>query len=290
MASSGKNSARKGPAQGADALVDAIAQHKARILAGSIGFASLLAVAALVAVGNHSGGQLTALVADAGGYVAIAGLVLGLPALSYAMVTDRAVEKLKDSLNDALTNALSVTKGELVSIRDRIRNVLGTWEAEVPPKHDLQVFVPNREQTLLLPIYDPTETGPEEGWEIDPVAPQAVTGSAWVANQYLFALHDRLNDPALRLTPEQHKRYAPLTGVAAAPIQNEQGEPIGVLTIFSKGEDPQMDDPEFIELHRALAQALSPVVSTYVAGEGPLEFEAIRPEQAQGRESGSIKP
>jgi hypothetical protein len=78
--------------------------------------------------------------------------------------------------------------------------------------------------------------------------------------------------------------------VAAAPIQNEHGEPIGVLTVFSRGEDPDMADADFINRHLALAKQLSPIVGEYVAAEGALEFKPIDPGDAPGRESGSIEP
>jgi hypothetical protein len=275
---------RKTPGRFADAVVEWIARHKAGMLASSIAAALALgAIALFIAFGEDDGKQLTSLVTKVGGYVAIGGLVLGLPALGYAMVTDRAVEKLAD--------ALGVTKEELVSIGDqigaRIRKILQDWGEKLPDEHHVQVFVPNRQRTRLVPLYDPKGFGPSEGWEINRDAPQAITGSAWVENLYLYATDkDRLKDPGLRLTSDQARRYDHLRGVAAAPIRTD-GKKIGVLTIFT-AVDPKMTDPEFIALHRRLADALSSTISEYVADAGPLKLESINAEQAPSHKSGSV--
>jgi hypothetical protein len=115
---------RKSPADRADAFVDLIACHKASILVVSAGLASLFALAVLIAIGENDGDGLTTLVTGAGGYVAIVGLVLGLPALSYAMVTDRSVEQLREEIN--LSIELSVTKDDLGDMEARIEAVLTT--------------------------------------------------------------------------------------------------------------------------------------------------------------------
>jgi hypothetical protein len=245
--------------------------------------AALVSIALYVAVGEGHGKQLTDTVIKIGGYVAIVGLVLGLPALGYAMVTDRAVEKLSDKIG--------VTGEELRSIGDRIgeriQALLAAQPEEFPEEHSLQVFVPNRQRTHLVPMYDPDKTGPEEGWEIHDDAPQAITGSAWVADKYCYAVHDELRQSGLRLTSEQHKRYEDLTGVAAAPI-HKNGVKIGVLTSFTRGDHPQMMDPRFIALHRKLAVALAPVVGDYIPREGALALRSFDIGDAPSHDSGFV--
>src|ERR1700704_1638939 len=87
------------PRRAAEMTVAWIDRHKFGMLASSVGAAVLLASAALfVAFGEHHEEQLNSFVADLGGYVAVAGLVLGLPALCYAMVTDSAVGRIEDQL------------------------------------------------------------------------------------------------------------------------------------------------------------------------------------------------
>ncbi len=278
-------------ARWAESLVDLIDRHKAMMLGGSIALAIVLLLGAITDICLGEGGSLTKNLVDAGGYVAIVGLVLGFPALGYAMVTDRGVERLWE--------AMSITEDALTTMRKniakRIYDLLRTRNYPLPPDHHVQVFVPNRQRTRLRPVYDPTETGPQEGWEVNPKAPQAVTGSAWVANEYFFATGDALSDPALRLTPDQLKRFGDMTGVAAAPIRDGE-DTLGVLTIFTEVDDPQMAKPEFIDMHLALADAVAPALKDRVAAEGTLDkassndYGTITPDQAVGRTSGSVKP
>jgi len=271
------------PARWADALVDWIARHKATILAVSVAFGAILAASGLfVAFGEGDGTQLTEVVVKVGGYLAIVGLVLGLPALAYAMVTDRAVERLSD--------ALGLPKEELKRIDaliDRVQSLLGNWGHALPSDHQLQIFVPNRQRTRLVPVYDPSNTGPAEGWEVPSDAPQAITGSAWVEDRYCYAVAEELKLSRLRLTSVQRKRYAHLTGVAAAPIHKDGGR-IGVVTIFTSGQQPQMKSPEFIRLHETLATFLSPVIGDFIPEAGPLRLPPITVDQASSHNSGAI--
>lgn len=87
------------PQRGAEIAVAWIERHKFTMLASSVGVALVLAsIAIFLACVEHLGEQLNSLVVDLGGYVAIAALVLGLPALCYAMVTDSAVGRIEDQL------------------------------------------------------------------------------------------------------------------------------------------------------------------------------------------------
>jgi hypothetical protein len=279
------------PARLADGIVNQIAHHKAVMLVLSLALAVVLALVAAVDLSLGDGPSLTHSVVDIGGYVAIVGLVLGLPALGYAMVTDSGVERLRDAIG-VTDEGLGALKHE---IKERIEQLLRTRSTQLPEDHHVQIFIPNLHQTRLLPVYDLHNEGPGDGWEIIPGAPQAVTGSAWEANEYFFALGDALSDPVLRLTPAQLRRFRRLTGVAAAPIR-DQDEHIGVLTIYTDSKVPQMDDPAFIRLHLALADALSPAVSEYVAARGTLakashqDYKAIAPDKASGRTSGRVRP
>jgi hypothetical protein len=257
------------PSRGAEALVDVIARHKAGMLACAIVVAFLLFVISMVVVfGEHEGHELTKRAEDIGGYVAIAGLVLGAPALGYAMVTDRAVEKIED--------ALGTTDRRLKQIRRQIEERLEAWHGELPPEHQVQVFVPNRQITRVVPLYDPDRVGPVEGWESNKHAPQALTGSAYASETYLHGESGELRQPKLRLTEEQLKAYEHLTGVAAAPIKFE-GRVVGVLTVFTAAESPMTADPGFIKAHKELARWLAPVVKDYVPTSGPLLPEDLSP-------------
>jgi hypothetical protein len=279
------------PARLADGIVNQIAHHKAVMLELSLALAVALALIAAVDLSLGGGPSLTHSVIDVGGYVAIVGLVLGLPALGYAMVTDSGVERLRDALG-----VTDEDRGELEgTIEQKIEHELRIGSTQLPEGHHVQIFVPNLHQTRLLPVYDPQKEGPGDGWEIIPGAPQAVTGSAWEANEYFFALGKALSDPVLRLTPDQLRRFRHLTGVAAAPIR-DRGKHIGVLTIYTDSDEPQMKDPAFIRLHLLLADALAPAVSKYVAAHGTLDkashqdYKATTPDKASGRTSGRVRP
>jgi hypothetical protein len=95
-----------------------------------------------------------------------------------------------------------------------------------------------------------------------------------VKDRYIYATKPDLQQSGLRLTSEQHERYEPLTGVAAAPIRRDR-EKIGVLTVFTEAQKPKMRASDFIELHRRLAGSLSPVISKHVPRRGPLEMRSI---------------
>jgi hypothetical protein len=259
-------------ARWADDLVDWIAERKGEMLTTSVGATAILALAAGIAIGAGAGDPLTSGVTATGGYIAILAVVLGFPALCYAMVTDRGVD------------ALSAAKRE--SLRDSVAQVLSEGARELfHADHYVQLFRPNHRRTVLRPVYDPAEAGPREGWEINPSHPQAVTGSAWVANEYYFAVGSALSDETLRLRPEQQERYKGLTGVAAAPVRDAAGEPIAVLTVFTRSETPQMANQDYISRHLVLADRVAHRLRQIT---GPLDFGTIVPSEAAGHDRGSI--
>jgi hypothetical protein len=260
------------------------------MLGCALGILALLAAGASIDISLGNGASLTDGVVQIGGYVAIIGLVLGLPALGYAMVTDRSAQQIWE----AIGVSEEVFEGIETGIDARLE---AATAGRLPPNHHIQVFAPNIERTILQPIYDPEKAGPIEGWGIKREAPQGITGSAWVANEFFFAIDDALNDPAFRLSPRQLRRYDQLTGVAAAPIRDPaSSSPIGVLTIFTEAATPQVATPEFIRLQLKLASDLAPIVREHVATEGALDessqrdYSEITPSEAVGRTSGSVKP
>lgn len=254
-------SLRSLPRSAAEALVLWIARHKYDMLAGSIAAATALVLAALfIIVVEQDLERLNSFVGEVEGYVAIAALVLGLPALGYAMVTDSAIARIEDELGTSKTG--------LEDIDRRISERLSGFEANLPG-HFIQVFAPNLQLSRLVPIYDPDHEGPEEGWSIEVTTPQAITGSAWVGREYLRGIGDELRQSKLRLTADQLKRYEDLTAVAAAPIL-EGDRRVGVLTVSSKSEDQQIGAPWFRERHEEAARSLTPIIGDYIPEEGAL--------------------
>lgn len=127
----------------------------------------------------------------------------------------------------------------------------------LPAGYVPQVFTPDVARRRLYPTWDPHGLGPAEGWRIDTDPPQAVTGMAWVANNYVYAVGDAVSDATHGLTAAQQLRYKRLTGVSAAPIRDRDGSPIGVLTICTELEDPKMREPVFVKQQVALAAELA---------------------------------
>lgn len=146
--------------------------------------------------------------------------------------------------------------GREVGSKSLTRAALLPEATGLPAEYKAQVFVPNPEHTKLLVAFDPEHFGPEEGWRIDRDPPQGVTGTAWKTNEYVFASGKQVSDVTYGLTPEQQERYRSLTAVAAAPIQNARSEAIGVLTLFTTAESPNIDK-NFISLHLGAAEMVA---------------------------------
>ena len=254
---------RVSPQRGAEIAVAWIERNKFTMLASSVGVALLLAsIAIFLACVEHRGEQLNSLVVDLGGYVAIAALVLGLPALCYAMVTDSAVGRIEDQLG--------MGKEKIKDIEGEIRKKIGGFRQQLGKSHFVQVFVPDRQRTRLIPVFDPNEKGPIDGWGINEDAPQAITGSAWVGGKYLSGVGPMLKPSRFRLTAEQFEEYKDLKAVAATPIM-DCGAPIGVLTISSSSADSKIGTDAFRKQHEDTAESLVDIVKDYVPRKGALE-------------------
>jgi hypothetical protein len=245
-----------------DHAIDCLAGRKAEMLAGAIALSVLLAAAALADIAVGNGEQLTKSVVDAGGYLACLAILLGLPALGYAMVADRSIAALSASEREKMHATIAKLLDELAR------------RMEMDAYH-IQVFRPDWREGRLRPFYESQKIGPAEGWRVSGPAPQAITGSAWVAGEWTFAQGEQLrggND--LHLTAAQRARYNDLTGVAAAPVFDAAGERLAVLTICTKKAEPEMEGPRFRALHLAMAQKLSEVLRGIV---GPLDLPSIDP-------------
>lgn len=248
------------PRRGGEALVARIAIRKYDLLAYAALTAGVLAVTALAFLIDGKGHDLTSIAGDVEGFVAIAGLVLGLPALAYAMVTDSTVERIEGQLG----------RDRSKEVETRIGARLHDFEQDLPG-HTVQVFLPDLQQTRLLPVYDPGDDGPDEGWAIDRKTPQALTGSAWVGRNYLWGVAADLKQAKLRLTPDQLEEYEDLKAVAAAPVFGKGHlDPLGVLTVYSKSDDGTIGTEAFIQKHKEAAKSLSRIIDDYVPESGPL--------------------
>lgn len=248
--------------RGAEHIVAWIERQKYNLLAYAAVLAVVLPSATMIIFLTGNGERLTEGLADFGGYLAVVGVVLGLPALAYAMVTDSTAGRIENELG-------KTRRRELFA---RIDGQLGPFKDSLPD-HVIQVFMPDHQLTLLLPVYDPTAEGPDEGWGIRRKTPQAFTGSAWVGRSYLSGSGKDLNQSKLRLTAAQLESYKELKAVAAAPIfgRGPGVDPIGVLTVFSKDPDNRIGTPEFREMHEEEAERLAPTIRDFAPESGPLD-------------------
>jgi len=261
---------RGAPRRAAESFVVLIAKGKYDLLAFAAMAAVALALTALVLFVGGKGERVASSVAEVEGYVAIVGLVLGLPALAYAMVTDSAVGRIESQLSRARRKEMEA----------RLEARLQGFKQELPG-HSMQVFLPDLHQTRLLPIYDPNDDGPEEGWSIERKTPQGLTGSAWVGRTYLWGVDDALRQPKLRLTADQLEEYADLIAVAAAPIFGKGGrnDPLGVLTVYSKSNDHLVGTDAFNVKHEEAAASLASIIAGYVPESGPLSQHDLSSEK-----------
>jgi hypothetical protein len=253
-------SLRAFPRRGGEALVASIARWKYHLLTYAALVAGALALTALFLFIAGEAERVRSAVGEVEGFVAIAGLVLGLPALAYAMVTDNTVGRIEDQM----------TRDRRKEIEARVGDRLRDFE-DALPDHTVQVFLPDFQQTRLLPIYDPDRDGPDEGWAIERKTPQALTGSAWVGKTYLWGIGDELEQSKLRLTAAQRRDYEDLKAVAAAPISGRGHlDPLGVLTVYSRCDDQKIGTESFIHDHTEAARSLAWIIDAYVPERGPL--------------------
>ncbi len=253
-----------------EVLVKKLADHKTTVLGFALLATAVFAVISLLMVfGEHEGGQLTHLAADIGGFVAIVGLLIGFPALGYAMVTDRTVAQI------------SILLGLPVgTLEEQIHAKIKGSDWKLWRRHYIQVFMPGMpDKTVVVMVYDRKPFPSSESWSIDPGTPQGITGSAWVNNKYMLGLGDDLKHPRLRLSDEQLNRFHRLTGVAALPIHDpalgaSEEARIGVLTIVTDAKRKlMMKETGFEERCEELAKRLAPVLVAARPKSGPLEQE-----------------
>lgn len=142
-----------------------------------------------------------------------------------------------------------------------IKAVLSPANTSLGPDYAPQLFVPDRWERKLVSQFDPGGWGPEEGWRIGG-PPHPVTVEAWLHNRYAHVKGAAVTGARYGLTPSQEHRYGELTGVAASPIQDASGRPLGVLVFLTAldATESRVGDADFITLHTGLAEVLARVL------------------------------
>src|SRR5207249_566876 len=105
---------------------------------------------------------------------------------------------------------------------------------------DWHLYLYDADAERLMPIFEPENGEPSEGWEIGTGA----TGTAAERVEYVVVQGAETHDGTYGLTPAQQERYRDLEVVAAAPIQSWTGEMIGVLSASSSNPDSKLATPD----------------------------------------------
>jgi hypothetical protein len=143
-----------------------------------------------------------------------------------------------------------------VAARRLIRTLLGPGATRFPDHYELRLFLPTGPEERLMPSYERGEIDESDGW----ASGQGATGLAWSRNAYIRVEGRRVTDKAFGLTGDQVARYGALKVVAAEPVRNSRGRPIGVLSVSSKTNDGFLMSHDGLVEHIELAEVLARVL------------------------------
>ncbi|HSH58524.1 MAG TPA: hypothetical protein VK988_02570 [Acidimicrobiales bacterium] len=125
------------------------------------------------------------------------------------------------------------------------------------PDVEYRLFLYDEELGKLLPAFEPGHVDHEsEGWEPGTGA----VGTAWVTGSYIAAGRPAVSDRKLGLSEAQQARHADLTAVAAAPVEDDDGDVIAVLAASSKDPHTRLLTDEGFYEHLARTAMVSRVL------------------------------
>lgn len=132
---------------------------------------------------------------------------------------------------------------------------------EMPPllaDCEARVFLYDSTVDLLVPARRPADAPHRAwlGWRPD----QGANGDAFTNNARAVRTGDSTHDSADGLTPDMQAAYADLTAVAAIPLTNRAGDPIGVLSLSSTDPRTQLAGYDAYWLHLNLATKVSVIL------------------------------
>lgn len=140
-----------------------------------------------------------------------------------------------------------------------IHALLSPSALPVRGSYEFTLYRPSPDGTKLVPEHRSSGASGKE-WEIREDAVHGVTGAAWTSRGYTAEKGGRVSDATYGLSPDEQARYAHLTGVAACPVPNARGEPVGVLTAATTEPDPPVHEKEFVEAMLGLSQVVSRIL------------------------------
>ena len=121
---------------------------------------------------------------------------------------------------------------------------------------DLHLYLYDADERRLLPVFEPDEGEPSEGWEPG----KGATGVAYERGEFVVVTGTHTHDQTYGLSPEQQERYRTLAAVAAMPVLNASDEVIAVLSASTTDPNHRLDTPDGFDELLATAAAVSRVL------------------------------
>jgi hypothetical protein len=126
----------------------------------------------------------------------------------------------------------------------------------LPAHYEWRIFIYDRDRDLLVASYAPKGAASSTEWKVG----QGAVGAAYETNEYVLVRGAAVSDATWSLTPGQQERYKRLQLVGAAPIRDEWGDCIGVLSAASENDDGQLATPDGQARHIELAVVIGRVI------------------------------
>jgi hypothetical protein len=141
--------------------------------------------------------------------------------------------------------------------RNRVLPLLLSPEGtRLPAHYEWRNFIFDRDRRRLVASYAPVGIASSTEWRVG----QGAVGAAFETNEYVLVRGQPVSDATWKLTPEQQNRYSRLKVVGAAPIRDEWGDCIGVLSAASEQDDGQLATPDGQKRHIELAVIIGRVI------------------------------
>lgn len=142
------------------------------------------------------------------------------------------------------------------TVGDLAMGAIVRWARAIPELADADFRLFLYDGSRLVPAVEPPDNSESAGWLLG----QGATGVAWSTGGYVLVEGDAVSDGTYGLTAEQQQRYRRLQVVAAAPIFDDLGEPIGVLTASSEDAASLLGTPAAEERHLGASLLMSRVL------------------------------
>lgn len=122
---------------------------------------------------------------------------------------------------------------------------------------NLRLYLPGNEGEVLLPVLHEEGTRAEE----DVFSPgEGAVGLAWLRRRCVVLEGDEVAASVAAMPPHRRARYAKLRAVAALPVLDVGGRPVGVLSASTRDERAGLELPDVLEELAAAAEVAARVL------------------------------